>query len=74
MLHILFDYGFMICNYFNFFSIILCVMVMAYNIVYFFQSIRVKVIQNASTVEKRFSSWIGGSILASLVRMHNSCC
>lgn len=29
-------------------------------------SIRVKVIQNVSTVEKRFSSWIGGSILASL--------
>ena len=37
----------------------------------FCQSIRVKVIQNATTVEKRFSSWIGGSILASLVRIHN---
>lgn len=29
-------------------------------------SIRVKMVQNASTVERRYSSWIGGSILASL--------
>lgn len=28
---------------------------------------KVKVVQNSSTVERRFSSWIGGSILASLV-------
>ena len=27
-----------------------------------------KVVQNVSTIERRFSSWIGGSILASLVR------
>ena len=27
-----------------------------------------KLVQNATTVERRFSSWIGGSILASLVR------
>ena len=26
-----------------------------------------KLVQNSSTVERRFSSWIGGSILASLV-------
>ena len=31
------------------------------------QSMKVKVVQNSSTVERRFSSWIGGSILASLV-------
>lgn len=29
-------------------------------------SMRVKLVQNSSTVERRFSSWIGGSILASL--------
>ena len=33
----------------------------------FSQSIRVKLVQNSSTVERKFSSWIGGSILASLV-------
>ena len=33
----------------------------------FSQSIRVKLVQNSSTIERRFSSWIGGSILASLV-------
>ncbi len=31
------------------------------------QSIRVKLVQNTSAVERRFSSWIGGSILGSLV-------
>ena len=31
------------------------------------QSIRVKLVQNVSAVERRFSPWIGGSILASLV-------
>ena len=31
------------------------------------KSVRVKVVQNATSVERRFSSWIGGSILASLV-------
>ena len=36
----------------------------------FSQSIRVKLVQNSSTVERRFSSWIGGSILASLVSFH----
>ena len=61
---ILFDYGFVISNYFICICIVLC------NNVLLFQSIRVKVIQNASTVEKRFSSWIGGSILASLVRIN----
>ena len=32
-----------------------------------FQSARLKIISNNSTLERRFSSWIGGSILASLV-------
>lgn len=31
------------------------------------QSMRLKLIANNTTVERRFSSWIGGSILASLV-------
>ncbi|XP_003386197.1 PREDICTED: actin-like protein 6A [Amphimedon queenslandica] len=30
------------------------------------QSVRIKMVQNVSTVERKFSSWIGGSILASL--------
>lgn len=33
-----------------------------------FQSMRLKLIANNTTVERRFSAWIGGSILASLVR------
>lgn len=32
------------------------------------QSMRLKLIANNTTVERRFSAWIGGSILASLVR------
>lgn len=32
------------------------------------QSMRLKLIANSTTVERRFSAWIGGSILASLVR------
>ena len=40
----------------------------------FFQSMRLKVISNNSTIERRFSSWIGGSILASLVRMSHTLC
>lgn len=32
---------------------------------------RLKLIANSTTVERRFSAWIGGSILASLVRTHN---
>ena len=31
------------------------------------QSIRVKLVQNTSAMERRFSPWIGGSIIASLV-------
>ena len=31
------------------------------------QSVRVKMVQNVTTIERRYSSWIGGSILASLV-------
>ena len=31
------------------------------------QSIRVKLVQNSGAIERRYSSWIGGSILASLV-------
>jgi len=38
----------------------------------FSQSIRVKLVQNSSTVERRFSSWIGGSILASLVSLYTA--
>lgn len=34
------------------------------------QSMRLKLIANNTTVERRFSAWIGGSILASLVRAH----
>lgn len=34
----------------------------------YFQSMRLKLIANNTTVERRFSAWIGGSILASLVR------
>lgn len=33
------------------------------------QSMRLKLIANNTTVERRFSAWIGGSILASLVRI-----
>ncbi|CAG5864489.1 unnamed protein product [Menidia menidia] len=33
-------------------------------------SMRLKLIANSTTVERRFSAWIGGSILASLVRTH----
>ena len=33
----------------------------------YFQSMRLKLIANNTTVERRFSAWIGGSILASLV-------
>ena len=36
-------------------------------ILYVLQSIRVKLVQNASPIERRYSSWIGGSILTSLV-------
>lgn len=36
------------------------------------QSMRLKLIANNTTVERRFSAWIGGSILASLVRTHCS--
>lgn len=35
------------------------------------QSMRLKLIANNTTVERRFSAWIGGSILASLVRTHS---
>ena len=43
---------------------------MFYLMLLFSQSIRVKLVQNSSTVERRFSSWIGGSILSSLVSFH----
>jgi len=33
------------------------------------QSIRVKLVQNSGSIERRYSSWIGGSILASLVKI-----
>lgn len=36
------------------------------------QSMRLKLIANNTTVERRFSAWIGGSILASLVRPHTT--
>lgn len=36
------------------------------------QSMRLKLIANSTTVERRFSAWIGGSILASLVRTHKA--
>lgn len=39
--------------------------------VFFMQSMRLKLIANNTTVERRFSAWIGGSILASLVSMVN---
>ena len=37
------------------------------------QSMRLKIIAAASSAERRFSSWIGGSILASLVSQHCMC-
>lgn len=37
------------------------------NIIFCLQSMRLKIISAAGSAERRFSSWIGGSILASLV-------
>ena len=39
----------------------------------YFQSMRLKLIANNTTVERRFSAWIGGSILASLVSGPQHC-
>lgn len=51
----------------GFFPFLLCGVLSPLNI-FDFQSMRLKLIANNTTVERRFSAWIGGSILASLVR------
>lgn len=51
----------------GFFPLLLCGVLSPLNM-FDFQSMRLKLIANNTTVERRFSAWIGGSILASLVR------
>ena len=43
------------------------ILILMSEVVHFFQSMRLKLISNNSQTERRFSAWIGGSILASLV-------
>ena len=44
-----------------------CSIVLLFLLSFVLQSIRVKLVQNSGAIERRYSSWIGGSILASLV-------